>query len=76
MNKGVTIAPMLVPALKMPVASARSLRREPFGHRLDAGGEIARFADAEPEAHRRELGDRVDAAVEMCAAVQIMKATA
>src|SRR3546814_2672320 len=37
--------------------------REPFGDRLDPGGEIARFADAEAEARERDLGDRHRAAV-------------
>src|SRR3546814_13570570 len=39
------------------------LGREPFVHRLDAGGKIARLADAEAEARERELGDRHRAAM-------------
>src|SRR3546814_18013962 len=32
--------------------------REPFGDRLDPGGEIARYADAEADAREPELGAR------------------
>ena len=52
-TSGVTSAPMFVPELKMPVANARSLLREPFGHGLDRGREVARLAEAEREAARR-----------------------
>ena len=37
--------------------------RKPFGHRLDAGREVAGFADAEAEARERELRDRIGAAM-------------
>ena len=52
-TSGVISAPMLVPELKMPVASARSRLREPFGDDLDRGGKVSRFAEAEREAAPR-----------------------
>ena len=39
------------------------LLREPFGHRLDAGGEIAGFADAQAKAGEGELGHAMHAAM-------------
>lgn len=50
------IAPTLAPALNSPMAKALALR-EPVGHRLDAGGEVAALADAEAEARGGEAGD-------------------
>ena len=51
---GVTIAPTFEPALKIPVANARSRAREPLGDRLDRRRKISRLAEAEREARRAE----------------------
>ena len=52
-TSGVTIAPTFVPALKMPVASARSRRGNHSATVLIDAGETARLAEAEQRTARR-----------------------
>ena len=56
--RGVTIAPTLVPALKMPVANARSLLREPLGDGFQSGRKVARFPEPDGEARDHEARQR------------------
>ena len=55
---GVTIAPTLVPELKMPVASARSFFGNHSATLLIAGGKVAALAKPERETRRHEAGHR------------------
>jgi hypothetical protein len=48
---------MFVPALKMPVARARSLFREPFRDRLHAGRKTSAFAQCHGRSRDAESGD-------------------
>ena len=57
-TSGATTAPMLVPELKMPVASARSRFGNHSATILIDGGKVPRFADAEREPRRDEAGHR------------------
>ena len=55
---GATIAPMLVPELKMPGGERALALREPLRHGLDRGREVRRLADAEQEPRERRSPSR------------------
>jgi hypothetical protein len=56
---GVMMAPKFVPALKIPVASARSFFRKPLGHSLQARRKISRFAESQSKTRGEKSRERV-----------------